>query len=403
MDRPKPFLAASALALYVHFGLQLVAGALLATVYRADPAQAHATAATLHSGLWRFVQGFHYWGSAVLIVQSVVHLAAVTWDGWYRTQVRVYLAAIAMAALALGFQISGNALPWDRHGVQTAGVESAIAARVPVVGLSVARVMNGGDEPGPQTLGVWWTAHWLLLPVTLVIAVLVGLALPARKGVKWPLALPALVALLLALVQPSPFGSAATTADYGRFDAKPSWYTIPMHGLLVWGDRLVPNGGWIGTALVPLLLGVALLALPFFKRKGSGAGRAVLLGFGGLGIVAAITAGGAFAPLTGTRDPRAVPVAAIGTTQGKRDAALAAKGKVVFAATGCNGCHGEDGLKAISGPSLKNVGREHSDAEYYVRYIANPQSVDKGSTMPAYPNLKRDQLLALAEFLRFPR
>ncbi len=402
MDRSKPFLAASALALYGHFALQLVAGALLATVYRADPSAAHATTAQLHQGVWRFLQGFHYWGSAVLIVQSALHFAGVTWAGWYRSQTRAYFAALALAALALGFQISGNALPWDRHGVQTAGVEGAIAARVPVVGPGISRLMLGGDA-GPQTLGVWWTAHWILLPLALVVAVVVGLALPRRTGARWPLFVPAALALLLALVLPSPFGSAASAGDYGRFDAKPSWYTIPMHGLLVWGDRLVPGGGWIGAALVPALLGLALVALPFLKRKGTGLGRAVLLGFGGLGLVAALTAGGEFAPLTGTRDPRALPTVATGKPTGVQDKALALKGSTLFAAQGCNGCHGENGLKGTGGPSLKDVGREHPDADYYVRYVSNPQSVDKGSTMPAYPNLKADELRSIAEFLRFPR
>lgn len=403
MDRSKPFLTTSALTLYGHFAIQLVVGALLATVYRADPARAHATAAHLHEGVWRPLQAFHYWGSAVLIVQSAVHLAVVTWAGWYRTQTRAYFAALGLAALALGFQISGNALPWDRHGVQTAGVEGAIASRTPVVGPAVAHLMMGGDEPGPQTLGVWWTAHWLLLPAALVVALLIGLAVPRRKGARWPLFGPAALALLLAIVVPSPLGSAATAPDYGRFDAKPSWYTIPMHGLLVWGDRLVPGGGWIGAALIPALFGLALLALPFVRRKGLGLGRAVLLGFGGLGVVAALTAGGAFAPLTGTRDPRALPAVSSGAPVGKKDVTLATKGRALFAAQGCNGCHGTDGLKGTGGPSLKDVGREHPDADYYVRYIANPQSVDKGSTMPAYPQLSRGELGALAEFLRFPR
>ncbi len=403
MDSSKPFLTASALALYLHFALQLVAGGLMATVYRADPAHAHATTAALHAGAWRFLQGFHYWGSSVLIVHSALHLAAVTWAGWHRgPQRRPYLAALALAALSLGFQLTGNVLSWDRHGVQTAGVEGAIAARMPLVGPRLSQAILGGEGVGAPTLAVWWNAHRLALPVLLAAALLAGWALPRRSGARWPYGLSAGIALVLAFAVAAPFGSPATPADLGRFDAKPSWYTIPMHGLLVWGDRLVPGGGWIGAALVPALLGLGLLALPLFKKKGSGLGRALLLGFGGLGAVAAVTSGGAFAPLTGTRDPRIVPIAAAGTA-GTQDRTLAAKGRTLFAAQGCNGCHGDDGLKGVGGPSLNSVGREHPDADYYVRYVRNPQSIDKGSTMTAYPNLKPDELRAIAEFLRFPR
>lgn len=394
----------SALALYAHFALQLVAGGLLATVYRADVASAHATTAQLHEGGWRVLQAFHYWGSAVMLVHAALHFAAVTWAGWYRTQTRAYLAALALAGLSLGFQLTGNALPWDRHGAQTASVEGAIAARVPVVGPLAARTMLGGDEVGARTLDVWWKVHLLALPILLVAAIVVGLALPRREGAKkWSLALPAALALFFALVVASPLGSPATSADYGRFDAKPSWYTVPMHGLLVWGDRLVPGGGWIGAALVPALVGAVLVALALVRKASPKAGRVVLLGFGGLGFVATITSGGEFAPLVGTRDPRVRPTLVAKGGPGVQDKALAAQGRTTFAATGCNGCHGTDGLKGVGGPSLKDVGREHSDADYYMRYVKNPQAVEKGSTMPAYPNLKPEELRAIAEFLRFPR
>ena len=404
MDRPKPLLTASAWALYAHFGLQLVAGGLLATVYRADAAHAHATTARLHEGGWRLLQGFHYWGSAVMIVHAALHLAAVTWAGWYRTQVRGYLAALALAALSFGFQLTGNALPWDRHGVGTAAVEGQIASQVPLVGPRIARAAMGGEGVGSGTLDLWWSLHRLVLPIAAALAIAWGLS--ARKGgkvAKWTLAVPALGALALAVAVASPLGTAATPADYGRPGALPSWYTVPLHGLLVWGNRLVPGGGWIGAALIPAAFGAFLLALPAMRKTKPALGRGVLLLFGAVGIAATLTSGGGSASLVGTRDPKARPTVLAKGEPAVRNAGLFAKGGVLFAANGCAGCHGKDGLKAIGGPSLKDVWREHPDAAYYVRYVANPQSVDKGSTMPAYPNLKPEELRAMAEFLRFPR
>lgn len=405
MDRSKAILSASALALYTHFALQLLAGGLLATVYRADPKAAHATATALHQGGWRILQGFHYWGSAIMIVHSILHLAAVTWAGWYRgPQTRAYLAALALAGLSLAFQLTGNALPWDRHGAQTAAVEGAIAARVPVVGPAVSKMVLAGDEVTGATLARWYGLHWLVLPAVLVLALAVGLSAP-RKGkiARWSPFVPAGAALALALLVAAPLGSAAMFDDYGRFDAKPSWYTVPMHGLLVWGDRVVPGGGWIGAALVPGLIAFVLLALPFLKKTKPGLVRGLLIAFGILGALAAITSGGEYAPLVGTRDPKLRPAVVARSPVGAKEVALAAKGRSLFRAQNCNGCHGEDGLKGVGGPSLKNVWKEHSEADYYVRYIKNPQSVEKGSTMPAYPGLKEEELRAMAEFLRFAR
>ena len=404
MDRPKPLLVASALALYTHFAFQLVTGGLLATVYHADPASAHATTAQLHSGAWRFLQAFHYWGSAVMIVHAALHLAAVTWAGWYRTQVRGYLAALALAVLAMGFQLTGNALPWDRHAVGTASIEGQIAAQLPVVGPRIAGAALGGDEVGAGTLALWWSLHSVVLALAAALAVAYGLSSRLQSKAPRPsLVLPALAALLLAFVVAAPLGTAATPADYGKSGALPSWYTVPMHGLLVWGNRVVPGGGWIGAAVVPTLFGACLLLLPAFKKAKPAFGRTVLLGFGGLGVAAALTSGGDYAPLVGTRDPKIRNTLVAKGESRVQDKALRAKGKTVYDATGCGGCHGANGLKAIGGPSLKDVWQEHPEADFYVRYIHNPQSIDKGSTMPAYANLRPEELRALAEFLRFPR
>ena len=84
-----------------------------------------------------------------------------------------------------------------------------------------------------------------------------------------------------------------------------------------------------------------------------------------------------------------------------KDAALATKGRALFKAQNCNGCHGEDGLKGQGGPSLANLWKEHPDAEYTMRYVKNPQSIQKGSTMPAYGTLKEEELQALAPELLF--
>ncbi len=394
MDRSKTILSASALALYAHFALQLLAGVLLSTAY--SPARAHETTTALHQGGWAVVQGFHYWGSAVMIVHSVLHLAAVTWAGWYRELPKAYLAALGLAGLSLAFQLTGNLLPGDRHGVQTAAVEGSIAARVPGLGPAVSRLMLGGDEASVRTVALWYDLHRFVLPVALLLAIGLGASVAKKKEARWPIAIPTILSLVLALLVASPLGTAAAEGDYAAFSAKPSWYTVTMHSLLVWG-------GWIGAILLPGLVGLALLLLPVLKPKPI-AVRAALGFLALVGLCATVLSGGASASLVGTRDPAPLPVAPTNVKPAeKQDKALAAKGKTLFAATGCNNCHGTDGLKAQGGPSLANVWKVHPDADYYVRYIHNPKSVEKGSTMPAYPQLKPDELSAMAEFLRFAR
>ena len=308
-----------------------------------------------------------------------------------------------MMAVAEGFQISGNLLPFDRHGVQTAVVESAIAARAPGIGQTLQSLILNGTSFSGKTLGLWYLCHIVLVTFAMTA---VGMALASRshftKNFKLPISGFVLTLALAALV-PSPLGSQATPADYGAFDADVSWYVWPLHGAMRLFDRVHSGLGWIGALAIPGLLLIGLFALPLIGEKLSQkVVRSVLAVSGLFFAISAIGFGGRFSPLTGTRDP----VAAGGTATGPVkpiNKALQAQGAKLFASLGCSGCHGPNGDKGGAGPSLKTIGQQHPDTEFYEKYIHNPTDVDSQSTMPAFPKATTAQLQALAEFLRAKR
>jgi ubiquinol-cytochrome c reductase cytochrome b subunit len=399
-------LATSGLGLFLQFTAQIIVGIVLGLSYRADPAGAHGSVAQMAP----FLRGFHYWGSAILIGHSFVHLTLAVWQGRYKPPFASrFLATVGMFLCAMAFQVTGNLLPFDRHGVQTAAIEGSIAARVPVVGPSVARAMMGGQGFNDGTLTLWYTVHRFVLPAVLIGMWLLALTALRRHRDVTARPVPAVATLLLPLILTllvaSPLGSPATTADYDTFDALPSWYTWPAHGSLVLFDRVIPGGGWIGTALLPGLFFLFLLGLPLLHRRiRPSVATGIFLAFLALFGVSGAGFGGGFAPLVGKRDPAGpVPPPQVAVEKKPQNAVLAARGATLFTENGCDGCHGKGGMKGDGGPSLARTHERHPDAEYFMRYIKNPKSVKAGSTMPAYESLKEEELRALAEYLRFPR
>lgn len=346
---------------------------------------------------------WHYFLSALLILHGGLHLALCVWTGEYRKgSMWRWWTVVALWSMAFLGQVSGNALPMDRHDAQTVAIEVAVASQVPFAGETAASIMRGSGNLGPETVTLWWYGHLVMgIAILLLGFILVrAVAKDKTKGVWW-IAGVALVIVLTAgsLVTP-PFGEKATVADFNSFDAKPGWYTWVLHGWLRMFD--LAGAAWIGTVILPTLILVWVSLLPWLNRSGSKAvdrgGIAMIVGLGSIG---ALGFGGSFAPLSGSQDPPKPK--ADGTVPVVIDPKLAEVGKKLFAEIGCSGCHGIDGKRAEGGPDLTDVHKKHTDPEWYVQFIRKPTSIKPNSVMPAFESLDVKSLRALAEFLRQPR
>jgi mono/diheme cytochrome c family protein len=394
------------MAVGLQLALEMLVGAILSLFYSDTTANAYGSTVAMHERM-RLLQSFHYWDSALLIVESLGLLAWLLWTGRYGTGFRsLFWSSLFLFLSAYGFQVSGNLLPFDRHGVETALVESGIAARAPAVGTKLQAAILDGTSFSADTLSHWYGAH-IALSVLALLAL--GLAFRGRRGLtvnrksaSWTGA--ALVfAIGLAATVASPLGSAATQGDYSSYGAEVSWYTWPLHGSMTMLEKAGQGLGWIGAMVIPGLLILALAALPLFGdrvgRRITQVGMALIAVFF---CSATLIFGGSFAPLTGTRNP-----ALLASSDGKKaspiNAALQAQGAKLFASQGCSNCHGANGDAGGGGPALKTVGLKHADSQYYERYVHNPAAVDPQSTMPAFPNLSENQLAGIAEFLRAKR
>lgn len=384
--------------------LLCIVGMALGESYHANVGSAHENTGRLHSGGFiAFAQSFHYWGSALLIVHATLQLVAMFLFGVYgRAHRWGGFASVTMLATALGFQITGNLLPFDRHGVQTAAIENGIMNRAPLLGHQLAGAVFSGSGVSAATLPQWYALHRLLPFAVLLVAWMCWLwRAQGKRYLHWPTFVPTAIAGILSAVVASPLGSAATASDFTSFDARVSWYTLPFHASMTMWDSMIRGQGWIGAIGVPTAFAVAFVASGFVSTKSKWP-RWTMVGALAYFSVALLGWGGAFAPLTGTRDPKSSEdVPAPRAKVDPIDQALARRGNSAFN-DNCASCHGQNGRNGEGGPSLANVDKSHSDADFFLRYVRDPRSVKSSSTMPGFPDLKQDELRAIAEYLRGP-
>ena len=78
---------------------------------------------------------------------------------------------------------------------------------------------------------------------------------------------------------------------------------------------------------------------------------------------------------------------------------LIATGQKLFTALPCQSCHRMDGKGGQAGPELTHEAQRHSDLDWHMAHLKDPQKVTPGSDMPPFDNLSREELKALAAYL----
>jgi quinol-cytochrome oxidoreductase complex cytochrome b subunit/cytochrome c2 len=393
-----------AIAIFGTLLAQVVVGIGLSASYVAEANVAHKSMQAIReSPTLALLQRYHYWASAFLIIVSGYASVQALWTGVHRENQTRFFCVFACFLLSLAFQITGNILPFDRHGVQTAAIEASIVGRIPTIGPDLAGLVLSGKTVSTATLAIWYLAHRFVLPGLLTVTLICFVWTFRRNPVSEPNWSGSVALLLLpffgCFFMDSPLGSAATSRDYSEFNALASWYVAPMHGLMVAFEDRAAGTGWIGAVGVPAGIIGVLVVMVLAKAEDSWF-RVVLGTTALLFSTAVLGFARNVAPIVGTRDPL-TENSRFSPQSDRQDKLLARYGRQVFN-TRCSVCHGTDGQGASAGPRVDSVYTRHSDAEYFIKYIQSPKSIRPGSTMPAFPQLSGKELSALAEFLRFP-
>jgi cytochrome b6 len=280
------------------FTIQVATGILLLLYYRPSAGEAFESIQFLMTEVqfgW-LVRSIHAWSANLMILTMFIHLfSALMLHAYRRPRELTWLSGAGLLGLSLAFGFTGYLLPWNELAFFATRVGTEIPGVLPVVGPFLRRLLRGGDDVTGATLTRFYGIHVAILPA--IATVMIGLhlfmvqkhgmsrppsveknggekkAMPffpnflLRDLVGWLCALALLAAL--AAYYPAELGKKADPFRPAPIGIKPEWYfmamfqtlkLLPGHILGIEGELL----GVLGFGVV----GVILVALPFFDRSG---------------------------------------------------------------------------------------------------------------------------------------
>ncbi len=268
------------------------------------------------------LRNMHRWSAHAMVGVVLLHMCRVFWTGSYKAPREFnWVIGVLLLLVTLGLSFTGYLLPWDQLAFWAITVGTNIAAYAPLLGDSLKFVLLGGHAIGPTTLLRFYVLHCVMLPLAMLLLVslhiwrvrkdglsgaevraaseeetggmfpasaktygLMALSKRPRASVEardpydevfaWPhllyrellVAMGVIIALhALSLVFMAPLEEMADPARTPN-PAKAPWYFLGL-------QELVHYSALVGGVIVPTLLVVALLALPYADRRTIGAGR----------------------------------------------------------------------------------------------------------------------------------
>ena len=428
------------------FLVQVVTGVVLATYYAPSPDHAYDSVQFIQRQVasGSLLRGIHHWGSSAMVVLVLAHMVRVFSMGAYKyPREPNWVLGAVMVLIVLGFGFTGYLLPWDQRAYWATQVGTSIAGTAPVVGATATALLRGGAQLGAATLTRFYAFHVLWLPLLLGALVAVHLALVVRQGIAprtsaleagaparttdaayrayyaeayaatkragvrfWPdiVAKDLIVSLgvvgalvLLALTFGATLEPPADPTD-SSYVPRPEWYFLPFYQLL----KLFPGSLESTIAVgVPLLLVLALLALPFFDTRSRRSLRRRPVALAALGVLL-----GGSATLLGASLREVQP--SVAPESGQPLSSMQRAGRALFERQ-CAGCHVVAGLAASEkreknekeGPELTDVGLHHS-AAWLHSFIEDPHRFRSDTaSMAAFgpPVLSHQEIEEVSQYL----
>jgi quinol-cytochrome oxidoreductase complex cytochrome b subunit len=268
------------------------------------------------------LRNIHRWSAHAMVGVVFLHMCRVFWTGSYkRPREFNWIVGVMLLLLTLALSFTGYLLPWDQLAFWAITVGTNIAAYAPVIGDQVKFLLLGGHVIGATTLLRFYVLHCVMLPLAMLLLIslhvwrvrkdglsgakihasateelagvfpastkthgLMALSKRPRASVEardpndevfaWPhllyrellVTLGVIVVLhAISLIFMAPLEEMADPTRTPN-PAKAPWYFLGL-------QELVSYSALVGGVVVPTLLALALLALPYFDRGTSGSGR----------------------------------------------------------------------------------------------------------------------------------
>src|ERR1700731_1940081 len=271
---------------------QVITGVFLALYYVPSADHAHTTVAYITKAVTAgsFLRSLHAYGASAMVVVLFLHLSQTYIYGSYKGRRELlWLSGCALFGLVLAMAFTGYLLPWDQRAYFATAVGTNAVSEIPWIGESIKRLMRGGTEMGTLTISRFFVAHVFLIPAFVFALVASHIFLFRKAGAAGPvnedpyhpkqkaelfyprqvlmdLSLTALLIIglgLLCFFAPMQLGPSANPAD-AQYVPRPEWYYLPI---FQWLNYWHGSAAIMGVLVIPTLLVLAVLALPFLDRN----------------------------------------------------------------------------------------------------------------------------------------
>ena len=250
------------------------------------------------------MRSVHHWSASIMIASAFIHLLRILISGAYKRPREInWFIGLLLLVLAILTSFTGYSLPFDAFSATATGIGYGIGTSIPYIGEWVSQVIFGGEFPTVHSIPRVYSLHVLWFPLLLMATLGLHMLVMVKQKHTQPtyakkvapgriLGVPLmpqqaymstiLFLLYLAVV----FFIAGTWIAhpiqiYGPPTAstppvKPDWYLIWVYGILqiIPGDLKIPlpfgavmNSEFIGSILVPGVLGLAAILLPFLDTR----------------------------------------------------------------------------------------------------------------------------------------
>jgi quinol-cytochrome oxidoreductase complex cytochrome b subunit len=271
------------------FAVLVVTGLLLMLYYSPHPSEAYRSMKDLEFAVafGRPLRNMHRWAAHAMVATVFLHMCRVFFTAAYKPPRQFnWTLGVLLLLLTLALSFTGYLLPWDQLAFWAITVGTSIVAYAPVLGERLRFLLLGGHVIGGTALLRFYVLHCVILPFALALLAALhfwrvrkdgGLAGPEhvrrRLVLAWPHLLSRELALLLitlvalsatSLLWDAPLEQMANPALTPN-PAKAPWYFLGL-------QELVKYGAVFGGVVVPGVLLLALLLLPYVDAQPRGVG-----------------------------------------------------------------------------------------------------------------------------------
>ena len=276
------------------FCIQVVTGILMMVYYKPSVREAYTSVQHITEEVpfgW-LIRQVHSWGSNLMVLVVFLHmLKAFVYGGYKKPREMTWVLGVILLGIVMGFGFTGYLLPWNQLAFWATTVATEAPGSMPIAGPIIAEIMRGGPEVGEATLGRFYVAHVVLLPIALIAIMGLHLLLVRFQGtsplmrtdelepnteekleaggkpffpnhvIKEGIAAYLIIGILLTLAILVPFHLDEPANPFETpAGIKPEWYFLPMFQLL----KYLPEP--VAVAL-PGIFGLLLLILPFLDQS----------------------------------------------------------------------------------------------------------------------------------------